>query len=94
MKELSQIQQINQTIMFGQFTNTELESILSAVKFARSNLTRHVANSIKIGSQVKFTSQRRGQTITGTVESIKIKNAIVATPLGRYRVPMNMLEAV
>lgn len=94
MKELTQIQQINQAIMFGQFSNTELESILGAVKFARASLTRQVANNIKVGSQVKFTSQRRGQTITGTVEAIKIKNAIVATSLGRYRVPMNMLEAV
>jgi hypothetical protein len=40
---------------------------------------------------VSFVSNRNGQKYSGTVDSIKIKNAIVATPMGRYRVPCNML---
>lgn len=88
-----QIKDINQAIMFGQFTNTELSSILDAVKFARASLTRTVARSITIGSEVKF-RDRGGRTITGKIEGIKIKNAVVNTGYTRYRVPMSMLEAV
>lgn len=86
------IKDINQAIMFGSFTNTELTSILDAVKFARSNLTRQVARSITIGSEVKFRA-RNGQFVTGKVEGIKIKNAVVNVGYTRYRVPMSMLEA-
>ena len=92
MQALSQIQQINQSIMFGQFTDVELRSIIDAVKFARANLIRQNARELRVGDQVKFTG-RQGVVYTGTVEGIKIKNAVVATPQGRYRVPMNMLTA-
>ena len=86
------IKDINQAIMFGSFTSTELNSILDAVKFARSNLTRQVARSITIGSEVKFRA-RNGQFVTGKIEGIKIKNAVVNVGYTRYRVPMSMLEA-
>lgn len=86
------IKDINQAIMFGSFTNTELSSILDAVKFARANITRQVARSITIGTEVKFRA-RTGQIITGRVEGIKIKNAVVNVGYTRYRVPMSMLEA-
>lgn len=86
------IKDINQAIMFGSFTNTELSSILDAVKFARANITREVARSITIGTEVKFRA-RTGQIITGRVEGIKIKNAVVNVGYTRYRVPMSMLEA-
>lgn len=86
------IKDINQAIMFGSFTNTELTSILDAVKFARANITREVARSITIGTEVKFRA-RTGQVITGRVEGIKIKNAVVNVGYTRYRVPMSMLEA-
>ncbi len=33
MERLTQIQQVNQTIMFGKFTNVELDAIIDAVKF-------------------------------------------------------------
>ena len=85
------IQSINAEILAGNFTNDELNSIGDAIKFARSLLLRSVANSIKVGTQVKF-SGRGGRQYHGTVEGIKIKNAVVNTQFGRYRVPMNMLE--
>ena len=93
MQQLSQIQQLTHSIMFGEFTNTELNSIIDAVKFARSNLIRQQARELKVGSSVRFTG-RGGKVITGTISGIKIKNAVVSTPTGNWRVPMNMLEAV
>jgi hypothetical protein len=88
------IQQINQTIMFGDFNNDQLNSILSAVKFARTQLLQQNKRSLRIGTDVKFVNSRTGQTVTGKVTSIKTKNVIISTGLGNWRVPANMLEIV
>ena len=88
------IQQINQTIMFGDFNNDQLNSILSAVKFARTQLLQQNKRSLRIGTDVKFVNSRTGQTVTGKVTSIKTKNVIISTGLGNWRVPANMLEII
>jgi hypothetical protein len=41
MTQMSKIQQVNSAIMFGEFSNTELDSILSAVQFAKASLRKH-----------------------------------------------------
>jgi hypothetical protein len=87
------VSQINTAIIQGTFTNTELTSMIDAVKFARSKLTNRVKFTISNGSKVKFTSAKNGITYSGTVEKVAIKFATVNTQAGRYRVPMNMLEA-
>jgi hypothetical protein len=74
------------------FTNAELDEISAAIKFARAQLGYRVANTLKLGANVSFISNRNGQKYIGTVEKIAIKNVIVRTALGRYRVPANMLE--
>jgi hypothetical protein len=91
---MATIKDVNSAIMQGDFTNEELDSIISAVKFRRGQIAKQNKRSFTIGSQVKFTSNRNGVTYTGVVEKIAIKNIIVRTPLGGYRVPANMLEAV
>jgi hypothetical protein len=87
------ITQINTAILQGGFTNEQLTSINDAVKFARARLGDIVRRELRIGELVQFKSNRNGMVYKGTLESIKIKNAIVATQAGRYKVPMNMLEA-
>lgn len=94
MERLTDIQQINQKIMFGHFTNIELSSIINAVQFARTQMTKQKIRSFARGDTVKFTSNRNGQTYQGTVEKIAIKFVNVRTAAGVYRVPANMLEAV
>jgi hypothetical protein len=88
------VMEINTEILQGGFTNEQLNSITDAVRFARARLADQTKRTLRVGSQVKFTSNRNGSVYKGTLESIKIKNAIVATQMGRYKVPMNMLEAV
>lgn len=88
------IQEINRSIITGTFTNEQLNSIMDAVKYARSQLGRDNMRQLSRGVTVKFVSNRNGQTYTGTVEDVKLKNVIVTTALGRYRVPANMLEVV
>lgn len=92
MEQFSTIQQVNSTIMFGSFTNDQLNSIISAVKFRRSQLTRETKRELRIGSRVKFSSTRTGQTVVGTVNKVAIKYVTVATPQGLWKVPANMLE--
>ena len=86
------IQEIKAAIIAGNFTAQDLNEVIEAVKYARTQLGRQVARSITVGSQVRFTG-RDGRVFTGTVQGIKIKNAVVQTNAGRYRVPMSMLEA-
>ena len=93
MEQLSTIQQINSAIMFGNLTNTELNSIIDAVKFARACLTKQNKRAFQVGDSVKFTSNRNGLTYVGTVRKVKIKFVLVSTNAGVYNVPANMLEA-
>jgi hypothetical protein len=88
------IQSINAEILAGGFTNDQLTSIGDAIKFARAQLARNVANTLRVGATVQFRSNRNGVTYKGTLEKVKLKNAIVNTQQGRYNVPMSMLEAV
>ena len=87
------IQEVNSAIMFGEWTNVELSSMIDAVKWNRAQLTRNVKNSIKPGQMVKFTSSKTGKTMVGDVTKIAIKYVTVRTPAGVWRVPANMLEA-
>jgi len=93
MEKLTQIQQINSAIMFGNLTNTELESIISAVKFARASLAKQNKRAFQIGDTVKFHSSKRGKTVVGTVSKIAIKYITVKEQNLLWKVPANMLEA-
>jgi hypothetical protein len=93
MEKLSTIQQINSAIMFGNLSNVELESVISAVKFARASLAKQNKRAFQLGDSVKFTSNRTGLTYIGTVRKVKIKYILVNTPGGTFNVPANMLEA-
>ena len=86
--------QITTALIQGTFTNEELASIIDAIKYARLNLDKATKRSLSVGDKVRFASSRSGQTITGTVRKLAIKNIVVDTPLGAYRVPASMLEAV
>ena len=94
MERLSQIQQINQAIMFGNFTNDELNSIGDAIKFSRSQIVNQNKREMRVGTLVKFTSSRTGMPVTGTVQKINRKFIIVreTNKLSNWRVPANMLS--
>ena len=91
------INDINQTIIRGDFTNEQLDSIVMAIKFARNTLVKKNKQSMWVGDAVKFTSSRSGETILGTVQKINRKFIVVRENGNRnltWRVPANMLEAV
>ena len=91
------INDINQTIIRGDFTNEQLDSIVMAVKFARNTLVKKNKQSMWVGDTVKFTSSRSGETVLGTVQKINRKFIVVRENGNRnlvWRVPANMLETV
>lgn len=84
---------INRAIMFGDLTNDELNSVVTAVKWARAQMTKQNIRSISRGSQVKFKNNRDGRTYTGIVRKIAIKYVTVESGNLLFRVPASMLEA-
>jgi hypothetical protein len=88
------IKQVNSAIMFGTWTNTELSSMIDAVKWARAQLTKDVKNTLRVGDNVNFTSTKTGQNVTGVITKIAIKYITVRTVTGLWRVPANMLTKV
>ena len=88
------IQQVNEAIMFGDFSNDQLNSIIAAIKYRRAQITKQNKKVLMLGDSVKFTSSRNGLTYVGTVRKVKIKYVLVNTNAGLFNVPANMLEAV
>ena len=88
------IQQVNSAIMLQTWTNTELSSMIDAVKWNRANLARQIKRSIMVGDNVEFTSSKSGRLTRGFVTKIAIKYITVNTGMGLWRVPANMLRVV
>jgi hypothetical protein len=87
------VKEINSAIMFGNLSNDDLNSVIDAVKYARTQLTKQNKRAFQLGDTVKFTSNRNGLTYVGTVRKVKIKFVLVNTAGGLFNVPANMLEA-
>jgi hypothetical protein len=88
------IQEVNTAIMFGNFTNDQLTSIVSAVQYARAQLGKQKIRTFTKGDIVKFTSAKRGGLVVqGTVTKVAIKYVTVKDGVMLWKVPANMLEA-
>ena len=89
------IQEVNTAIMFGNFTNDQLTSIVNAVQYARAQLGKQKIRTFTKGDTVKFTSAKRGGLVVqGTVIKVAIKYVTVKDGVMLWKVPANMLEAV
>jgi len=75
-------------------TNDNLNNIIDAVKFRRSQLGKEIKNSICAGDNVEFTSSKTGRRTRGFVTKVAIKYVTVNTGMGLWRVPANMLTVV
>ena len=88
------LQEIRHAIKFGSFTNQELNTLVEAIKFARTELVHEVKRGLNIGDNVNFTSSRTGKNITGVVEKIAVKYVTVRSVDGRWKCPANMLSKI
>lgn len=87
------IQQVNEAIMFGDFTNEQLGAILQAVKYRRAQITKDKVRSFWNGDSVKFVHPKTGRTHFGVVAKVKIKFVTVREGNTTWNVPATMLEA-
>jgi hypothetical protein len=89
---MTTINEINQTIINGNLTYDQLNSIAMALKLARTNLLKDNKRKLSVGDYVKFSNG--SSVIEGKIQDMKVKNSFVATSSGIvYRVPTLMLEA-
>jgi len=88
------IREVNSAIMLQTWTDTELRSMIDAVKWNRAQLVNQVKRSIRRGDNVEFTSSKTGRLTRGFVTKIAIKYVTVDTGMGLWRVPANMLALV
>ena len=85
---------LNSAIIRGKWTNEDIASMIEAVKFARSKLTKQTIRSITLQSNVEFTNSKTGRVMRGFVQKIAQKYVTVDTGAGVWRVPANMLTVV
>ena len=88
------IREVNSAIMLQSWTDTELRSMIDAVKWNRKQLAKQVKSSIRVGDNVEFTSNKTGRLTRGFVTKIAIKYVTVDTGTGLWMVPANMLTVV
>ena len=90
---MTAIQDVNSAIMFGNFTNEQLNSIAQAIKYRRAQVTKEKVRSFWNGDNVKFVHPKTGRVHIGVVTKVKIKNVSVRENNTTWNVPANMLEA-
>jgi hypothetical protein len=88
------IQEVNRAIMLQTWTNTEISSMIDAVKWNREQLSKQIRRSIGVGDNVEFTYSKTGRVTRGFVTKVAIKYVTVDTGMGLWRVPANMLTVV
>lgn len=91
MSQLS-IQDVNSAIMFGSFSNEQLDSIVMAVKYRRAQVAKETKRALVLGDIVKFVNPRSGRTHQGNVVKIAIKNIKVKEGFTTWNVPANMIQ--
>jgi hypothetical protein len=83
------IQAINQT----QFSPEELNSLIAAVKHARSRTHSMSITQFSVGDNVHFEG-RGGRTVTGVVMKVATKTVTVKTVEGLWRVAAGLLTRI
>jgi hypothetical protein len=85
------IKQVNSAIMFGDWSNIELQSMIDAVKWNRASLGKRVKAGLSVGDRVSFTSSKTGMNMVGDITKIAIKYVTVRVGTTLWRCPANML---
>jgi hypothetical protein len=86
------VNEINNAILTGTLTNEDLNSIIQAIKFKRSQVANTIKFQLKAGDAVTYDG-RYGQT-RGIIEKVNVKKAIVNVNGMKWNVPLNMLTVV
>jgi hypothetical protein len=86
------VKEINTAIISANFSNSDLDSIQDAIKFAKSRIASQLSVTLGKGSKVSLSHAKLGGRVFGTVLKVKIKKADVKLDSGMtYSVPLSML---
>lgn len=85
------IQEVNHAVMFGSFTDDQLNSVWAAVKYAKAQKARANIWTFRVGDDVRFNG--KGRAVVGKVTKLGRKYVQVKEGYTTWRVPANMLEA-
>lgn len=97
MSNTAQIcQDIQKLARLGQLSANDFNKIYDSLILARNLLDAQNRRSLSNGDRVTFFSSRQGVQVTGVIDKVKRKKAIVSLDNSRtrYDVPLNMLEKV
>lgn len=90
---MATLQEINSAISFGNFTNEDLDTIIQAIKYRRSQMAKSNIRSFWQGDNVKFVHPKTGRTHYGVVTKVNIKKIVVREGNSNWNVPANLLTA-
>ena len=79
--------EIKQAVMRGNFSTSELQSLMSYTRTVQETQTKATLN---VGDDV-WVVQKTKRT-AGVIEKVNIKRAIVSMQNGSYNVPLSMIE--
>jgi len=96
MQQISDIKQLNSSIMFGKWTDIELRSMADAIRFAQTSLRKQIKRQLDVGVQVRWSSPKNPAGATGKVTKIAVKYVTVRNDRDStlWKIPANMLEVV
>jgi hypothetical protein len=96
MERITDIKQLNSSIMYGKWSDVELRSIADAIRFAQSELRKKVKRQLDVGVQVRWVSSKNPWGATGKVTKIAVKYVTVRSDKDStlWKIPANMLEVV
>jgi|TARA_B100001093_G_scaffold318033_1_gene303401 ribosomal protein L14 len=80
--------EIKQAVMRGNFSTSELQSLMSYIRTVQETQTKATLN---VGDDV-WVVQKTKRT-AGVIKKVNIKRAIVSMQGGSYNVPLSMIEA-
>ena len=74
-------------------TATQVDDIVEAIKLRRTRMHRDAVHVLNVGDKVKFTG-RGNKTVTGTITKKAVKNVIIDTGAGKWRVPASIVTTM
>ena len=86
------IQQVNEAIMFGNFSNDQLNGIAMSVKYRRAQIVKETKRALAPGDVVQFTHPKTGRVHQGSVIKINIKKIKIKEGFTTWNVPASMIS--
>ena len=74
-------------------TATQVDDIVEAIKLRRTRMHRDAVHVLNVGDKVKFTG-RGNAIVTGTITKKAVKNVIIDTGAGKWRVPASIVTTM